>query len=169
MSSEEKEIIIDTPFFRIYSDRRIDRLVGTSTVPPGFDPVTGVTSKDITIDSNTGLYVRLFLPVVPDDTINSKKLPLLVYFHGGAFVTQSAASPAYQPFLRNLSARAGLLVVSVNYRLTPEHPLPAAYADSLRALDWPSARTTHGCRGTATSPACSSPARAPAGTSPTTS
>ncbi|CAM0149550.1 unnamed protein product [Urochloa decumbens] len=133
-SSKEEEIIIDTPFFRIYSDRRIDRLVGTATVPPGFDPSTGVTSRDVTIDADTGLYVRLYL----SDTskIEKKKLPLLVYFHGGAFVTQSAAAPAYQPFLSALAARAGLLVVSVNYRLAPEHPLPAGYADSLRALEW---------------------------------
>ncbi|CAN6382149.1 unnamed protein product [Urochloa humidicola] len=133
-SSEEEEIIIDTPFFRIYGDRRIDRLVGTATVPPGFDPATGVTSRDVTIDAHTGLYVRLYLPLPAD--AGEKKLPLLVYFHGGAFVTQSAAAPAYQPFLSALSARAGLLVVSVNYRLAPEHPLPAGYADSLRALEW---------------------------------
>ncbi|CAL4985833.1 unnamed protein product [Urochloa decumbens] len=133
-SEEEEEVIIDTPFFRIYSDRRIDRLVGTATVPPGFDPSTGVTSRDVTIDADTGLYVRLYLP--DTSKIEKKKLPLLLYFHGGAFVTQSAAAPAYQPFLSALSARAGLLVVSVNYRLAPEHPLPAGYSDSLRALEW---------------------------------
>ena len=57
-------------------------------------------------------------------------------FHGGGFVTQSAASPVYQRFLNSLAARAGLLVVSVNYRLAPEHPLPAGYEDSLRAFKW---------------------------------
>ncbi|KAJ1289983.1 hypothetical protein BS78_02G206800 [Paspalum vaginatum] len=128
------DILIDTPFFRIYSDRRIDRLVGTETVPAGFDATTGVTSKDVVIDGDTGVYVRLYLPGTAD-----KKLPLLVYFHGGGFVTQSAASPTYQPFLNSLAARAGLLVVSVNYRLAPEHPLPAGYEDSLRALKWAAA------------------------------
>jgi len=128
-----EEIIIDTPFFRIYGGRRIDRLVGTATVPPGFDAATGVTSRDVTIDADAGLYVLLYLPA--DD---KKKLPLLVYFQGGAFVTQSASAPAYQPFLGTLAARAVLVFfhVSVNYRLAPEHPLPAGYADSLRALEW---------------------------------
>ncbi|CAN6224714.1 unnamed protein product [Urochloa humidicola] len=134
------EIILDyTPYFRIYSDRRIDRLFSTSTVPPGFDAATGVTSKDVIIDGDTGLYARLYLPV-PDTASRSsgdnKKLPVLVYFHGGGFVIQSAASPVYQPFLNSLAARAGLLVVSVNYRLAPEHPLPAGYDDSFRALKW---------------------------------
>jgi len=140
------EVILDCPFFRIYSNRRIDRLIGTTTVPPSFDGSTGVTSKDVVIDGDTGLYVRLYLPDTAsrsdaEDTAfrsdaDSKKLPVLVYFHGGGFVTQSAASPVYQRFLNSLAARAGLLVVSVNYRLAPEHPLPAGYEDSLRAFKW---------------------------------
>ncbi|CAN6204691.1 unnamed protein product [Urochloa humidicola] len=131
------EIILDTPFFRIYSDRRIDRLVGTSTVPPGYDAATGVTSKDVVIDGDTGLYARLYLPdTASRSSGDNKKLPVLVYFHGGGFVTQSASSPLYQPFLNSLAARAGLLVVSVNYRLAPEHPLPAGYDDSFHALKW---------------------------------
>ncbi|OEL22931.1 Tuliposide A-converting enzyme 2, chloroplastic [Dichanthelium oligosanthes] len=131
------EIILESPYFRLYSDRRIDRLIGTSTVPPGFDATTGVTSKDVVIDGDTDLYVRLYLPDTAsrsDD--DNKKLPVLVYFHGGGFVTQSAASPPYQRFLNSLAAMAGLLVVSVNYRLAPEHPLPAGYEDSFRALKW---------------------------------
>ncbi|CAN6196213.1 unnamed protein product [Urochloa humidicola] len=132
------EIIVDyTPYFRIYSDRRIDRLFGTTTVPPGFDAETGVTSKDVIIDGDTGLYARLYLPdTASRSSGDNKKLPVLVYFHGGGFVIQSAASPVYQPFLNSLAARAGLLVVSVNYRLAPEHPLPAGYDDSFRALKW---------------------------------
>jgi acetyl esterase/lipase len=131
------DIILDTPFFRIYSDRRIDRLVGTDTVPAGFDPATGVTSKDVVLDSNSGLYVRLYLPDTATGSDRySKKFPVLVYFHGGGFVTHSAASPPYQPFLNTLAAKAGLLIVSVNYRLAPEHPLPAGYEDSFRALKW---------------------------------
>jgi acetyl esterase/lipase len=130
------DIVLDTPFFRIYSDRRIDRLDGTDTVPAGFDPSTGVTSKDIVIDSDTGLYVRLYLPSTATGSDDSKKLPVIVYFHGGGFVSHSAASPPYQPFLNTLAAKAGLLIVSVNYRLAPEHPLPAGYEDSFRALKW---------------------------------
>ncbi|XP_062194741.1 tuliposide A-converting enzyme 2, chloroplastic-like [Phragmites australis] len=129
------EVILDTPFFRIYSDRRADRLIGNSTVPPGFDAATGVTSKDV-IDGDAGVYVRLHLPDMAPWSDDSQKLPVLVYFHGGGFVTGSAASPMYHVFLNSLAARTGLLVVSVNYRLAPEHPLPAGYEDSFRALKW---------------------------------
>ncbi|KAG2635492.1 tuliposide A-converting enzyme 1, chloroplastic-like [Panicum virgatum] len=131
------EVILDCPFFRIYSDRRIDRLIGTTTVPPSFDASTGVTSKEVVIDGDTDLSIRLYLPdTASRSDVGSKKLPVLVYYHVGGFVTQSAASPVYQRFLNSLAARAGLLLVSVNYRLAPEHPLPAGYEDSLRALKW---------------------------------
>ncbi|GJN33771.1 hypothetical protein PR202_gb22394 [Eleusine coracana subsp. coracana] len=133
------EIVLATPFYRIYKDGRADRLVGTRTVPPGHDAVTGVTSKDVVIDGDTGVYVRLYLPDTatrPGDDDSTKKLPVLLYFHGGGFVTESAASPTYHRFLNALAARAGLLVVSVNYRLAPEHPLPAGYDDSFHALRW---------------------------------
>lgn len=130
------EIILDTPFFRVYKDRRVDRLVGTRTVPPGLDAHTGVTSKDVVIDGDSGVYVRLYLPKMATRPGDSKKLPVLLYFHGGGFITESAASPAYHRFLNSLAARADLLVVSVNYRLAPEHPLPAGYDDSFRALKW---------------------------------
>jgi len=102
------DIIVDTPYFRIYGDRRIDRLVGTDTVPAGFDPTTGVTSKDVVVDRDTGIYVRLYLPDTAAGSDDSKKLPVLVYFHGGGFVVNSAACPHYQPFLNTLAAcRAG--------------------------------------------------------------
>ncbi|TVU09855.1 hypothetical protein EJB05_43352, partial [Eragrostis curvula] len=130
------EIIVDTPFFRVYKDRRVVRLVGTRTVPPGLDATTGVTSKDVVIDGDSGVYVRLYLPDTGTRPNDSEKLPVLVYFHDGGFVTHSAASPTYQRFLNSLAARAGLLVVSVNYRLAPEHPLPVGYEDSFRALKW---------------------------------
>jgi hypothetical protein len=61
---------------------------------------------------------------------------VLLYFHGGAFVVESAFGPAYHHYVNALASRAGVLAVSVNYRLAPEHPLPAAYDDSWGALQW---------------------------------
>ncbi|KAL6658301.1 hypothetical protein ACP70R_003887 [Stipagrostis hirtigluma subsp. patula] len=130
------EVLVDyPPVFRIYKDRRIDRLIADDSVPAGLDTATGVTSKDVTIDGDAGVYVCLYLPAMasPDD---GRKLPVVVYYHGGGFVAMSAASWIYQGFLNSLAARAGVLVVSVNYRLAPEHPFPVGYEDSLRALEW---------------------------------
>jgi len=62
--------------------------------------------------------------------------PVLVYLHGGAWVAGSPASH------RKLTARfveAGFLVLSVDYRLAPEHPFPAAFDDCLAAVHWAAA------------------------------
>lgn len=50
-------------------------------VPPGTDAETGVTSRDVDILPANGVSARLFLPPEP-----TKKLPILVYFHGGGFL-----------------------------------------------------------------------------------
>jgi acetyl esterase len=60
--------------------------------------------------------------------------PLLVWYHGGGFVIgdlDTADSTA-----RELTSRAGCIVVSVDYRLAPEHPYPAAAEDAWSALVW---------------------------------
>ena len=62
--------------------------------------------------------------------------PVLVYLHGGAWVAGSPASH------RKLTARfveAGFVVVSVDYRLAPEHPFPAGFDDCLAAVHWAAA------------------------------
>ncbi|KAK1604972.1 hypothetical protein QYE76_028645 [Lolium multiflorum] len=122
------------PFIRVYKNGNIERLFGTRTVPASLDATTGVASKDVTIDPATGLSVRLYLP--PAAGAGAKKLPVLVYFHGGGFMVESAASPMYHRYLNAVAARAGAIAVSVEYRRVPEHPLPAAYDDSCAALAW---------------------------------
>ncbi|CAN1142561.1 2-hydroxyisoflavanone dehydratase, partial [Linum perenne] len=93
----------------------------------------GVFSKDVSISDLPKVSARLYLPnSIPQD----KKLPILVYFHGGAFCIESAFSSSHLRYLNSLSAEAHALVVSVEYRLAPEHPLPAAYDDSWAALLW---------------------------------
>jgi acetyl esterase len=47
------------------------------------------------------------------------------------------------PFCRLLSEAAGVIIVSVEYRLAPEHPYPAALEDTLAAFDW-AAEHAHG-------------------------
>ncbi|RCV43109.1 hypothetical protein SETIT_9G269000v2 [Setaria italica] len=132
------EVILDYPIFRIYKDHHVDRLVGTETVPAGADAATGVVSKDVVIDDDSGIYVRLYLPDMAGTQANEDgpKLRVLVFLHGGGFITESAASPMYHNYVNSLAAAARVLVVSVNYRLAPEHRFPTGYEDSLRALKW---------------------------------
>lgn len=61
-------------------------------------------------------------------------LPALLYFHGGGHVIGSLDS--HDGTARNLCAGAGAVVVSLDYRMGPEHRFPAAVEDSWAALKW---------------------------------
>ncbi|KAF7810915.1 putative carboxylesterase 12 [Senna tora] len=126
------------PWLRVYKDGRVERFMGTETTAAGTHPLTGVQSKDITIDPQTGLSARLFLPKIAS---RDNKLPLLIYTHGGAFCVCTAFHPFYHDHLNTLAAQANVVVVSVDYRLAPEHPLPIAYDDTWAAIQWASAHS----------------------------
>ncbi|XP_050214003.1 probable carboxylesterase 2 [Mercurialis annua] len=128
-----KEVSQDIfPYLRIYTDGTVERYAGTEVTPPGFDSQTRVLSKDISIISPSA---RIYRP--HDDSITSnQKLPVLIYFHGGAFCIASPAEPIYHRLMNQVASLAKAIVVSVDYRLAPENPLPAAYEDSWAALQW---------------------------------
>ena len=69
---------------------------------------------------------------------------LMVFFHGGGFVVGDLES--HDPLCRRLAASAPIRVLSVAYRLGPEHPHPAAYLDAVAAVNWASDRLTSGGR-----------------------
>jgi acetyl esterase/lipase len=89
----DTEVDYDMSLYLIrYKSGRVHRLMGTRRVDAGTDAATGVTSTDVVIDVSTGLAARLYIP--SDVLGTSTKLPLLVYFHGGAFAMNSAFSTA---------------------------------------------------------------------------
>jgi acetyl esterase len=63
----------------------------------------------------------------------------LVWFHGGRFVTGSLDT--HDALCRHLAAESGWSVLSVDYRLAPEHPFPAAIDDALAAWSWAAGQT----------------------------
>jgi acetyl esterase/lipase len=91
---------------------------------------SGVRSADFAVDDSRGLWVRVFSPAAS----NGPPLPLVVYFHGGGFALFSAAQCYFDRLCRRLCRRIGAVVVSVEYRLAPEHPYPAAYDDATDTL-----------------------------------
>ncbi|KAL3515261.1 hypothetical protein ACH5RR_022163 [Cinchona calisaya] len=133
-TANSSEILHDfSPLIIVYKDGRVERLAGNDTIPASVDPETGVETKDVEIAPEINVSARLYLPKNEKPGL---KIPLLVYFHGGGFVIGSAFSAIYQKHLTLLAAEASVIVVSVNYRLAPEHPLPIAYEDSWIALKW---------------------------------
>ena len=74
---------------------------------------------------------------IPDFTTHDhKKLPIIVHFHGGGFVTGTKDSVGNDIFCRHMAKLCDAIVVSVGYRLAPEHKYPAAFDDGFDALSW---------------------------------
>lgn len=74
---------------------------------------------------------------LPDiSAVNHKKLPIIVQFHGGGFVTGSKDSAANDTFCRRMAKLCDAIVIAVGYRLAPEHRYPAAFDDGFEALNW---------------------------------
>ena len=61
-------------------------------------------------------------------------LPLIVFFHGGGWVQGSTRM--YDPLCTHLAAQVGAVVVSVDYRLAPEHRAPTAALDAIEVTRW---------------------------------
>ncbi len=85
--------------------------------------------EDLAIPGPAGsIPARLYAPV------RDQILPTLLYMHGGGWVVGDLDS--HDSFCRALARRAGCLVVSIHYRLAPEHRFPAAVEDAWAALVW---------------------------------
>jgi acetyl esterase len=74
---------------------------------------------------------RLYVPPGAD---SPGPLPLLVYFHGGGWVIGDLET--HDDPCRFLATHAGVALLAVDYRLTPEHPFPAAAEDAEAAYGW---------------------------------
>lgn len=121
------------PFFKVDADGIIHRYQHIKLVPPSNNPKTGVQSKDVTIFPQKNVSARLYLPKI---SRKNQRFPLLFYIHGGGFCTQSAFSSMYDSYIHKLTAEANVIIVSIDYRLAPEHLIPVCYDDSWGVLNW---------------------------------
>jgi acetyl esterase len=74
------------------------------------------------------------IPVRVYDPTGDAGAPVVVFLHGGGFVMGSL--DGHDPVCRELATRVGCIVVSVDYRLAPEHPYPAGLDDATAAFRW---------------------------------
>ena len=86
--------------------------------------------EDLAIPTRDGATVaaRLVAPTA------DRGLPVLLYFHGGGFTIGSI--PSHDTLCRSLSQLSGCAVLSVGYRLAPEHRFPTAVHDAWDATQW---------------------------------
>lgn len=86
--------------------------------------------EDIAIPARDGtqLHARLYAPST------AQPLPVLLYLHGGGFTIGSVTT--HDTLCRELAFQAGCAVVSLDYRLAPEHKFPTAINDAWDALQW---------------------------------
>jgi acetyl esterase len=92
------------------------------------EPVASV--DDRTLPGPAGpIPIRVYNPA-PE----AGPLPILAYFHGGGWVVCDLDT--HDNPCRVLANRSGCIVVSVDYRLAPEHPFPAAIEDAWAATTW---------------------------------
>ncbi|KAK9068989.1 hypothetical protein SSX86_013105 [Deinandra increscens subsp. villosa] len=129
----------------------LDRKVSANAVP-----VDGVFSFDV-VNRSTGLLNRIYRTAPPENDSGegnvagvlelekplscSEIVPVILFFHGGSFSHSSANSAIYDSFCRRLTGLIQGVVVSVDYRRSPEHRYPCAYEDGWEALKWVHSRT----------------------------
>ncbi len=86
-----------------------------------------IDNRDITGTAGP-IPIRLYIPA------GVGPFPVLVYYNGGGWVLGSLET--HDPMCRELSRVVGCVVVSVDYRLAPEHRFPVPLEDCYAAVDW---------------------------------
>ena len=82
-------------------------------------------------DKGVNVTVRVYHPHAAQ---SHQTLPGLVYLHGGGWTIGDLDT--HDVLCRSLCLQAGIVVVSVDYRMGPEHKFPAAYDDTVAAFNW---------------------------------
>ncbi|MBU6502998.1 MAG: alpha/beta hydrolase [Burkholderiales bacterium] len=104
-----------------------DRRSLTQPAPPAVSMLSNLQAQG----PHGAIPLRLYRPAgMPEAAL----LPVLVYFHGGGFVIGDLDT--HDVLCRELANGAGCAVISVDYRLAPEHPFPGAVDDCLAATRW---------------------------------
>uniref|UniRef100_A0A164VN21 GRF-type domain-containing protein n=1 Tax=Daucus carota subsp. sativus TaxID=79200 RepID=A0A164VN21_DAUCS len=133
INSKTSDIAYDLfPYVTIHKNGTTKRHSG-KPVMLAPENLNGVRTKDVVVSSHPKVIARIFLP---ESLTPGEKIPVLLYFHRGGFCIESALSACYTPYTSSIASACKVIVVSVDYRLAPEHQIPACYDDSWEALKW---------------------------------
>ncbi|WP_232820606.1 alpha/beta hydrolase [Halorussus litoreus] len=142
----EAEGVPEWSALSVASARRVEDEVFSAEDPPDVDFVRDLAipgpGSETAPESESGpeseipirVYRHGFNPANADPPNDDSARPVLVYYHGGGWVLGTLDS--IDGACRRLARRGKCVVVSVDYRLAPEHPFPAAVEDAVAALRW---------------------------------
>jgi acetyl esterase/lipase len=125
----DPELVPWVPMFPVLDLSELAAIRNADQPPSDYEPPVPLTIHDAVVPGSPEVPVRVYAPAGQDGL-----LPCLVYFHPGGFVLGNVAMS--DPDAKRLAAVVNAVVVSVEYRLAPEHPFPAALDDGYAALLW---------------------------------
>lgn len=122
---------VKRPAFHSLSPKqaRIAYLMGAEILDLPRAPVARIENLQVP-GAEGPLAARLYAPQTADEA----RLPVLLYLHGGGFTIGSIDT--HDSLCRQLALRSGVAVLSLNYRLAPEHRFPAAVDDCWAVMRW---------------------------------
>ncbi|POX83868.1 lipase [Mycobacterium kansasii] len=125
--------VLDAVPFRLSTDDGIDAMRQRMRDLPRRPVYPELRIEDRSIDGpGGGIGIRIYWP--PSDSAQGSAPPVVLYFHGGGFVMGDLDT--HDGTCRHHAVGAGAVIVSVDYRLAPEHPYPAAVEDAWAATLW---------------------------------
>lgn len=131
---------------RVYSDGTIFRSKDLHFNFPVVPDDGSVIWEDCQFDKKNDLYLRLYKPSSFNNPIitTTGKLPILFFIHGGGFCVGSRTWPNCHNCCMRLCSGLQALVIAPDYRLAPEHRLPAALEDAIASVMWLKRQATSG-------------------------
>ena len=132
------------PVERMGEAERHEARAATYPARPPYSWITGVADPAVGITFGTApardgyeIPLRIYRPRAIRDAQDD--VPVIVYLHGGGWALGNVVN--YDPLCTHLAAQVGAVVVSVDYRLAPEHPAPTAALDAVDATTWVAAQS----------------------------
>lgn len=100
-------------------------------------PGQTVVSKDVTLNEHNKTWMRIFRPTkLPSNDKSVAKLPIIIFLHAGGWIDLSVSNVFCHESCNKMSHEIPAIVIGVEFRLAPEHRLPAQYDDAVETINW---------------------------------